>query len=53
MVNDASELANAVLDWLQDEAARRSAADNARLLLREHCGAAQRVAERVARSLQE
>jgi 3-deoxy-D-manno-octulosonic-acid transferase len=52
MVNDAVGVGNAVLDWLQDEAARRSAADNARLLLREHCGAAQRVAERVARSLQ-
>jgi 3-deoxy-D-manno-octulosonic-acid transferase len=52
MVKDAAELANAVRYWLQDEAARRSATENARFLLREHRGAAQRVAERVARSLQ-
>jgi 3-deoxy-D-manno-octulosonic-acid transferase len=51
--NAKSELASAVRDWLRDESARRSATENARLLLREHCGAAQRVAERVARSLQE
>jgi 3-deoxy-D-manno-octulosonic-acid transferase len=53
MVNDASELANAVLNWLQDDDSRRSSTENARLLLREHCGAAQRVAERVARSLEQ
>jgi 3-deoxy-D-manno-octulosonic-acid transferase len=51
MVNDASGLVNAVRGWLQDDTARRSATQNARLLLREHCGAAQRVAEQVARSL--
>jgi hypothetical protein len=50
--NAATVLANAVRDWLRDESARRSATENARLLLREHCGAAQRVAQRVARSLQ-
>jgi 3-deoxy-D-manno-octulosonic-acid transferase len=52
MVNDVSELTNAVLNWLQDADARRAATENARLLLRAHCGAAQRVAEQVAQSLQ-
>jgi 3-deoxy-D-manno-octulosonic-acid transferase len=51
MVHDAPELSNAVRGWLQDDIARRSATENARLLLREHCGAAQRVAVWVARSL--
>jgi 3-deoxy-D-manno-octulosonic-acid transferase len=50
--NAATVLANAVRDWCEMKARAARQRRTARLLLREHCGARTRVAQRVARSLQ-
>lgn len=51
MIHNAPELAAAALTWLKNEEKRKTDVHGAREQLREHCGAAQRVAEFVAREL--
>lgn len=51
MVHNAEELAIAALLWLQNEEKRNADVNGAREQLREHCGAARRVADFVAREL--
>jgi 3-deoxy-D-manno-octulosonic-acid transferase len=51
MVSNAQELGEASLLWLKDKAKRNSDVNHAREQLREHCGAARRVAELVAHEL--